>query len=73
MTAQTEQTRQVTYGYDAYPAAGARNSCGGLHRSRKGFSTEYRVGHSLVDELVIAFFAAMAVMWVVTAIAGIFG
>jgi hypothetical protein len=28
---------------------------------------------SLVDELVIAFFAAMAVMWVVTAIAGIFG
>jgi hypothetical protein len=27
----------------------------------------------LVDELVVAFFVAMAVMWVVTTIAGIFG
>jgi hypothetical protein len=27
----------------------------------------------LVDELVMAFFVAMAVMWVVTTIAGIFG
>ena len=27
----------------------------------------------LLDELMIAFFVAMAVMWVVTAIAGIFG
>jgi hypothetical protein len=28
---------------------------------------------NLIDELMIAFFVAMAVMWVVTAIAGIFG
>lgn len=27
----------------------------------------------LVDELMIAFFVAMAVMWVVTTIAGLFG
>jgi hypothetical protein len=28
---------------------------------------------SLVDELVVAFFVAMAAMWVITTIAGIFG
>jgi hypothetical protein len=27
----------------------------------------------LIDELVVAFFVAMAAMWVVTAIAGLFG
>ena len=34
--------------------------------------SEIALSH-LVDELVIAFFVAMAVMWVVTTIAGIFG
>ncbi|MGB8682133.1 MAG: hypothetical protein WCD12_04535 [Candidatus Binatus sp.] len=40
---------------------------------RAGNSRRKTALSGLVDELVVAFFVAMAVMWVVTTIAGIFG
>jgi hypothetical protein len=47
------------------------HSVGFIDRAR---DSRRNIGLSnLIDELVIAFFVAMAVMWVVTAIAGIFG
>ncbi len=42
-------------------------------RARNSGRAPDRALSRLIDELVVAFFVAMAVMWVVTAIAGIFG
>jgi hypothetical protein len=49
-----------------------RNRATGIHRRRdSGRPPQVALSH-LVDELMIAFFVAMAVMWVLTAMAGIF-
>jgi hypothetical protein len=49
-----------------------RGRASGIHRGRgSGRRSDVGLSH-LVDELLIAFFVAMAVMWVVTAMAGIF-
>jgi len=49
-----------------------RGKASGIHSAR-GSSRGSSIARShLVDELVAAFFVAMAVMWVVTTMAGIF-
>ena len=49
------------------------HSAGFINRSRAEDSKKDLALSRLIDELVVAFFVAMAVMWVVTAIAGLFG
>ena len=49
------------------------HSAGFINRNRAESSRKDLALSRLVDELVVAFFVAMAVMWAVTAIAGLFG
>ena len=64
----------MTYGIDADPASGDTDSFRGIHRPQRAEGSKKDLALSrLIDELVVAFFVAMAVMWVVTAIAGLFG
>ncbi len=44
-----------------------------INRNRAEGSRKDLALSRLIDELVVAFFVAMAVMWAVTALAGLFG
>ena len=48
------------------------HSAGFINRNRAEGSRKDLALSRLIDELVVAFFVAMAAMWVVTAIAGVF-
>ena len=62
--------REVPYGDDSYPG----RTAGFIDHAKDSEIPGWEVAvDRLARELVCAFFVAMAVMWVVTSVAGIFG